>query len=276
VERVAKEILDRAAGREVVLYGCGECAQIFMDMLLAYNVDTSFFVDRKHVHYKKICGRPVYPSSVLNPQEHYVALFHHSFLIIESMCKELKWNKFTSNDCFDWRAEADRDIDWLGVKIGRRSAITRLAVPSSGRNCLKSIGRFCSINANVEVGYDHSLDKLTTCSRMHDILSCSSEQPNCLITIGHDVWIGANVFINASKVNNIGNGAIIGTGAVVLKDVPPYAVVAGVPAKVKKYRFSPEQIAIMERVQWWNWDDESMRTNADCFSDPSLFFRKFR
>lgn len=276
MERVAKTILERAAGREIVLYGCGECAQIFMDMLLTYNVEISFFVDRKHLHYKMICGKSVYPSSVLTPREHFVALFHHSFLTIDSMRKELEKNKFADCDCFDWRTEADRDIDWLNVKIGRRSAITRLAVPLSGRNCLKSVGRFCSINANVVVGYDHSLSNLTTCSRMNDILPCSSEQSNHLISIGHDVWIGANVFINASKVNSIGNGAIIGTGAVVLEDVPPYAVVAGVPAKIKKYRFSPEKIAILEHVQWWNWNNEFMRANAECFSDYSLFFQRFR
>jgi aminocyclitol acetyltransferase len=56
------------------------------------------------------------------------------------------------------------------------------------------------------------------------------------IIIGNDVYIGANAFINASRVISIGDGAIIGAGAVLLEDVPPYAVVAGVPAKIKRYR----------------------------------------
>lgn len=110
-----------------------------MDMLLAYNIDISFFIDRKHLNYKKICGRVVYSRSVLNSKKHFVVLFHHSYLTIESMRKELERSNFTNDDCFDWRTDADRDIDWLSVKIGRRSAITKLAVLSSGRSCLKSI-----------------------------------------------------------------------------------------------------------------------------------------
>jgi aminocyclitol acetyltransferase len=63
---------------------------------------------------------------------------------------------------------------------------------------------------------------------------------------------------------------------VVIEDVPAYAVVAGVPAKVKKYRFSPEEIEVLERVQWWNWDDKTMQANIDCFTDTRLFFTRFR
>jgi aminocyclitol acetyltransferase len=97
-----------------------------------------------------------------------------------------------------------------------------------------------------------------------------------LLTIGNDVWIGANVFINSSTVKSIGNGAIIGAGAVVLEDVPPYAIVVGVPAKIKKYRYKPEIIEMLQRVKWWEWSDEEINENADSLMSPEQFIKKFR
>jgi len=95
------------------------------------------------------------------------------------------------------------------------------------------------------------------------------------LKIGNDVWIGANVFINFSKVKEIGDGAIIGSNAVVLEDVPPYAVVVGVPGKVKKYRYTPEQIECLLRVKWWNWTDEEINENAELLYNPDMFFERF-
>jgi hypothetical protein len=73
--------------------------------------------------------------------------------------------------------------------------------------------------------------------------------------IGNDVWIGHGAIITAGV--DIGNGAVVGAGAVVTKDVPAYAVVIGVPAVVKKYRFKAEIIQALEASEWWNyapWD----------------------
>jgi aminocyclitol acetyltransferase len=93
--------------------------------------------------------------------------------------------------------------------------------------------------------------------------------------IGNDVYIGAYAFINASTVNRIGDGAVIGTGAVVLEDVPPYAVVAGVPAKIKRYRFSPEMIETLLRVKWWEWPVDEINKNADALMSPAMFMELF-
>ena len=70
------------------------------------------------------------------------------------------------------------------------------------------------------------------------------------VTIGNDVWMGHNV--NVMSGINVGDGAIIAAGAVVTKDVPPYAIVAGVPATVKRYRFSEDIIARLVRSRWWD------------------------
>lgn len=83
------------------------------------------------------------------------------------------------------------------------------------------------------------------------------------ITIGNDVWLGRNVIITNSA--NIGNGVIAGAGAVITKDVPDYAVVAGVPAHIIRYRYTEGEIAALNRIVWWNWSDEKIRENFDDF-----------
>lgn len=76
------------------------------------------------------------------------------------------------------------------------------------------------------------------------------------VVIGSDVWIGcAAMILNGVRV---GNGAIIGAGSVVTKDVPPYAIVVGNPAHIVKYRFDAETIAALQRIKWWNWPEEQI------------------
>lgn len=79
-----------------------------------------------------------------------------------------------------------------------------------------------------------------------------------LTTIGNDVWIGRNVIIKAGV--NIGNGVVVGAGSVVTKDIPSYAIVAGVPAKIIKYRFTGEQIKYFENIKWWDWPTEKIHS----------------
>lgn len=81
------------------------------------------------------------------------------------------------------------------------------------------------------------------------------------VIIGNDVWLGQNVIItNGAK---IGNGVVAGAGSVITKDIPDYAVVAGVPAKVIRYRYTPNEIEALNRIQWWNWTDEQIRERYD-------------
>jgi len=69
----------------------------------------------------------------------------------------------------------------------------------------------------------------------------------------------------------ISTGAIVGAGSIVVKDVPPYAVVGGNPAKVIRYRFSEEQIELLMASEWWNWPIEKILQNVDNFSDMEKF-----
>ena len=83
------------------------------------------------------------------------------------------------------------------------------------------------------------------------------------IAIGNDVWIGANAIILPGV--KIGDGAIIGAGAIVRHDVPPYAVAVGVPARVTKHRHTKEQIEKLLKIAWWNWSEEKIVANMDHF-----------
>lgn len=93
--------------------------------------------------------------------------------------------------------------------------------------------------------------------------------------IGNDVWLGQNVIITNGAC--IGNGVIAAAGAVITKDVPDYAVVAGVPARVIRYRYTTEQIEALNRIAWWDWPDEKIREcYDDFFEDVQVFIEKHK
>ena len=87
--------------------------------------------------------------------------------------------------------------------------------------------------------------------------------PRDLVKIGAATWIGDNVTILEGV--EIGNGAIVGAGAVVTKSVPAYAIAVGNPARVLRYRYPDEIIQLITPVDWWNWSDEKLRANRDLF-----------
>lgn len=91
--------------------------------------------------------------------------------------------------------------------------------------------------------------------------------------IGNDVWIGRNAIIMGGVT--IGDGAIVGAGAVVTKDVPPYAIVAGVPAKIIKYRFSKEVIEGLLQIKWWDWSEDLIQERKQLFNDIEGFVTRF-
>ena len=93
------------------------------------------------------------------------------------------------------------------------------------------------------------------------------------ITIGHDVWIGGHSTILPGVT--IGDGAVIGAGSVVSKDIPPYAVAVGCPIEIKRYRLSESQIAAMQRIQWWNWEDEKLKDIKSMFNNIDAFIGKY-
>lgn len=131
------------------------------------------------------------------------------------------------------------------------------------------IGRFCGIGMHVLVGGpEHSLDRLSihpfSYSRRNSFPNDSSYQElktrspasqEILPTrIGNDVWIGAHAYIRRGV--KVGDGAVVGAHAIVTKDVPPYAVVVGSPARILRFRFSLEIIERLLALQWWQYFPE--------------------
>ena len=137
-------------------------------------------------------------------------------------------------------------------------------------DCVESIGRFCSIAADVHFGLGaHPLDWVTTsnCSWDPNFWNKGLLNPACFwppydapiknepnegaIRVGNDVWIGQRAMIKPGVI--IGDGAVIGANAIVTKDVAPYSVVGGVPAKIIKLRFTEAIIEELMQIEWWNY-----------------------
>ena len=127
------------------------------------------------------------------------------------------------------------------------------------------IGNFCSIagNVNIYLGGNHRTDWVTTYPFGHinqHIFNNFNGQGHPAtkgdVVIGNDVWIGQNVTIMSGVT--IGDGAIIANNSHVVRNVEPYSVVGGNPAKLIKYRFTKEQIEKLLEIKWWDWDDDKI------------------
>jgi chloramphenicol O-acetyltransferase type B len=95
-----------------------------------------------------------------------------------------------------------------------------------------------------------------------------------LTTVGHDVWIGQNSLIKQGIT--IGTGAVIGMGSIVTKDVPPYAIVAGNPAKLIRYRFTEEIVSKLIASRWWLLDENDLKRYAKDITHPEKFLKNFK
>lgn len=136
-----------------------------------------------------------------------------------------------------------------------------------------NIGKFCSIGPDCKIGLGKhpSKDFVST----HPIFFSTLKQAQITfadkdyfeefenIEIGNDVWIGAKVTVVDGV--KIGHGVIIATGSVVTKDIPPYAIVGGVPAKIIKYRFENDEIEKLLELKWWEMDIEYIKDNFKKF-----------
>lgn len=134
-----------------------------------------------------------------------------------------------------------------------------------------NVGKFCCISRLVDIGGNehnyHAVSMMPDYRFNNKLLGKLRKHPDeSIVEIGNDVWVGQGVSIVRKEGLSVGDGAVLGAGAVVTKSIPPYAVAAGVPAKVIKYRFSDEIIEKLLTIRWWDWPKEKIIENWNLLS----------
>lgn len=183
------------------------------------------------------------------------------------------WDKFLS-----WKTGAILVNSTKGNKvfISKNSFVSNShigAYSSIGRNSTlvhATLGRYCSISWNVTIGAtQHPMNRISSHAFPYVRKFGFVAQDHRFATatqVGNDVWIGANAVVMPGI--KIGNGVVIGASSVVTKDVPDFAVVAGIPAKVIRYRFPEEVVVRLNKTAWWNLEPDLIREHiADWQTD---------
>ena len=178
----------------------------------------------------------------------------------------------------DRRAKIYRKTKVFNSSIGRYSYLGR------GSSLIYAeVGQFCSNAGNTIVGPGiHPLNNLSTSpiftekinGTCHSWTDRTPQYPYKKVFIGNDVWIGLRVIIMGGV--HIGDGAVIAAGTIVTKDVPPYAVVGGIPARILKYRFSQEIINELLNIQWWHLPENKLRDNIHYFQTDEILIDKLK
>lgn len=144
---------------------------------------------------------------------------------------------------------------------------------SGGRHCV-AIGKCCSLAESITFMLDLNHDYLSVCQGE---LSCLKgiDRPSKIprkgsVILQNDVWVGHGVTIMAGVT--LHNGCVVAAGSVVTKDVPPYAIVGGNPAKILRWRFDEKTIAGLQKIAWWDWPSELQQARREDFSLPAPAF----
>lgn len=187
----------------------------------------------------------------------------------------IKGTRFEGANRVGKRSVLDNSTIGYGTYIDRDSMLC---------NCM--VGKYCSVSGNVHVvqGVHPISDWVTTHPAFYSLNGQSgvvytdkdefdeykyADESMHEAVIGNDVWIGYGAIILSGVT--IGNGAVIAAGAVVTEDVPPYAIVGGVPAKVIRYRFESDEIEFLQKFEWWDKDKEWIRSNSKSFKNIKQF-----
>lgn len=146
-----------------------------------------------------------------------------------------------------------------------------------------TVGKFCSIAAHVRINPgNHPVERVTQhhCTYRRAQYGFGPDDADFFAwrraahcTIGHDVWLGHAAVVLPGV--HIGTGAVVGAGAVVTRDVAPYTIVAGVPARPIRQRFAPEISAALLAIAWWDWDRATLQARFADLLDISTFLAKY-
>ena len=198
----------------------------------------------------------IYARNILN--RIYIVCLNYKLNVI------IGYNSYIKNVIFSFDNVIHDNCHIIKCKIGKKTYISSNSII---KNCI--IGSFCSIGKEVHIGLPkHPINEFisshpfiyTTYNLIHNK---SNFITNTSTIIGNDVWIGNRVTIIGDI--EIGNGAIIAAGSIVTKNVLPYSIVGGVPAKLIKFRFDEDRITKIDEMNWWNWEDDDILNNIDDF-----------
>lgn len=180
---------------------------------------------------------------------------------IKKILFKKKWRKYNRDN----ETVAVNLFDLDKVSVGKRSYGGLYVLQFNSDNCL-SIGNYCSIGPNVIfiLSADHYLKHISTFPFKVKIIKEKYEATSKGdIIVEDDVWIGYGSIILSGV--RIGQGAVIGAGSIVTKDVPPYSIVCGNPAKVVKYRFNKDIINELMKIDFEQIDDDFIKGHIDYF-----------
>lgn len=178
-------------------------------------------------------------------------------------------------------AELSRKMLGKNVSVGRWTYVGYGSSASCWMpNTKVEIGKFCSIADHVRLlaygEHGHKV-RVSTYPLRTKLLNETINQDDISkgpIIIGNDVWIGTRAIILSGVT--VGDGAVIGAGTVVAKDIPPYAIVVGNPVKIVGYRFSEEVIMKLLNIKWWDWPDKKIINSLpDFYKDVNSFVEKY-
>ena len=152
------------------------------------------------------------------------------------------------------------DCDVIRANIGAFTSIANGVILGGARHPMEWVG----MSPVFYAGRDSVKAKFSA----HQL----AKQP--VVDVGNDVWIGRSAIVLGGVT--VGDGAVVGAGSVVTKSVPPYAIVAGNPARVIRYRFEEDVIRELESIKWWNFSEDRIRALGEFFNDVEKFLNAVR
>ncbi|MCM3338753.1 CatB-related O-acetyltransferase [Paenibacillus sp. MER TA 81-3] len=302
---------EQLMNKNIIIFGTGKGGRLTHFVLKTMGYSITYFVDNDQSTWNKsLLGNTIHsPASLLNEQKDNVivlvaSMYHQDIseqlvsmglvlnenfkfaLLDEAVIEKKQVQTNTTNINYEKHRKTHY---YKGVEIGRYTyGYDKLEFI----HVVEKIGSFCSINRTAYIGANHPVNYISTSPIFYqpkgmvigggELLGVLKDEDvpnfyeitnNRKIVVGNDVWIGAYAVILPSI--KIGNGAIIAAGAVVNRDVPDYAIVGGVPAKIIRYRFTEEEIKKLNEIKWWDWPEEEIIKNARLFMNNKLFFKKY-